>query len=99
MAQRGETEDGLGWGGLVASKAELREERRQAALEKDAARYRWLCGNNFDREGATQVHTWLHTWEPHSQTGEPTEWKQRIRGGALDAAIDAAMAADAPGAA
>ena len=42
MAQRGETEDGLGWGGLVASKAELREERRQAALEKDAARYRKL---------------------------------------------------------
>ena len=42
MAQRGETEDGLGWGGLVASKAELREERRQAQLEKDAERYRWL---------------------------------------------------------
>ena len=42
MAQRGETEDGLGWGGLVASKAEMREERRQAALEKDAERYRKL---------------------------------------------------------
>jgi hypothetical protein len=42
MAQRGEAEDGLGWGGLVASKAELREERRQAALERDAARYRFL---------------------------------------------------------
>lgn len=41
MAQRGETEDGLGWGGLVASKAELREERRQAQLEKDAARWRY----------------------------------------------------------
>ena len=61
--------------------------------DADAERYRWLCANNFDREGPTQVHTWLHTWEPHSQTGEPTEWKQRIRGGALDATIDAAIAA------
>ena len=63
--------------------------------ERDAERYRWLCANNFDREGAAQVHTWLHTWEPHSQTGEPTEWMQRIRGGALDAAIDAAMTIEA----
>ena len=48
MAQRGETEDGLGWGGLVASKAELREERRQAQLEKDAERYRKLVASgNF----------------------------------------------------
>lgn len=37
-----EEEDGAGWGGLVASKAEQRAEARQAALEKDAARYRWL---------------------------------------------------------
>ena len=63
--------------------------------ERDAERYRWLCANNFDREGAAQVHTWLHTWEPHSQTGEPTEWMQRIRGGALDAAIAAAMTIEA----
>jgi hypothetical protein len=66
-----------------------------AKLRKDAERYRWLCANNFDREGAAQVHTWLHTWEPHSQTGEPTEWMQRIRGGALDAAIAAAMTIEA----
>jgi len=61
------------------------------ALRLDAERYRWLRDNNFDREGVMQVHTWRHTWEPHSKTGEPTEWVQRIRGGALDAAIDAAM--------
>lgn len=42
MPWRGETEDGLGWGGLVASKAEQRAEARQAALEVDAKRYRWL---------------------------------------------------------
>lgn len=62
------------------------------ALRKDAERYRWLCGNNFDRDGVTQVSTWLHTWEPHSRTGEPVEWIQRVRGGRLDAVIDAAMA-------
>jgi hypothetical protein len=59
--------------------------------DKDAERYRWLCSNNFDRQGVTQIETWIQTWEPHSKTGEPTEWTQRIRGGALDAAIDAAM--------
>ena len=42
MAWRGEVEDGLGWGGLVASKSEQREEARLAALERDAARFRWL---------------------------------------------------------
>jgi len=40
-----EEEDGAGWGGLVASKAEQRAEARQAALEKDAQRYRWLRQN------------------------------------------------------
>jgi hypothetical protein len=61
-------------------------------MVRDAARYRWLCANNFDGIGVTQVHTWLQTWEPHSQTGEPTEWTQRVRGGRLDAVIDAEMA-------
>lgn len=37
-----EEEDGAGWGGLVASKAERREEEKQAALERDARRYRFL---------------------------------------------------------
>jgi hypothetical protein len=58
--------------------------------EKDAERYRWLCNNNFDRQ-SVQVHTWYHWWEPHSQTGEPTEWKARVCGGALDQIIDRAM--------
>ena len=49
MAWRGEVEDGTGWGGLVASKSEQRAEARQEALEKDAARYRWLKG----RQGLT----------------------------------------------
>ena len=64
MAWRGEVEDGTGWGGLVASNAEKRAEARQAALEKDAQRYRklrrgqhWsvvngigdvLCGDDLD---------------------------------------------------
>lgn len=37
-----EEEDGAGWDALAPTKAELRAEARQAALEKDAARYRWL---------------------------------------------------------
>lgn len=65
-------------------------------LARDAARYRWLVENSFDREGSTQLHVWLHTWEPHSQTGEPTEWKCRVRGPAIDRAIDGAMGAATP---
>lgn len=45
MAWRGEVEDGTGWGGLVASKSEQREEARQAALEADARRYRKLVAS------------------------------------------------------
>ena len=60
-------------------------------LEKDAARYRWLVNNSYDRDGVTQLHVWKHTWEPHSQNGEPTEWKCRARGPAIDRAIDDAM--------
>lgn len=60
---------------------------------KDAERYRWLVDNSFDK-GITQLNIWKHTWEPHSQTGESTEWKQRIRGPSLDAVIDAAMQED-----
>lgn len=68
---------------------------RADPTERDAARYRWLCDNNFDRQ-RLQVQTWVHTWEPHSVTGEPTEWKARVRGGALDRVIDAEMDADIP---
>lgn len=48
MAWRGEVEDGTGWGGLVASKSEQRAEARQAALEKDAQRYRKLRSASMD---------------------------------------------------
>jgi hypothetical protein len=63
---------------------------------RDAARYRWLCENNFDRQGVPQVHTHHHWWEPHSETGLPQEWSQRVRGERLDAVIDAAMSASRP---
>ena len=63
------------------------------ALRADAERYRWLVANSFDKEGVTQMHCELHTWEPHSLTGLPTEWTQRVRGPAIDRFIDAAMAA------
>ena len=48
MAWRGEVEDGTGWGGLVASKSEQREEVRLAALgealdEKRALRNRLVA--------------------------------------------------------
>ncbi len=42
MSWRGEVEDGLGWGGLVSTKSERLAEERQAALERDARRYRFL---------------------------------------------------------
>ena len=61
-------------------------------LQKDADRYRWLVDNSFDRE-VTQLHVWKHTWEPHSKTGEPTEWKCRVRGPAIDSVVDEALAA------
>lgn len=63
--------------------------------ERDAQRWRFLMENSYDSESATQFHIWEHSWEPHSQTGEPTEWKQRVRGIALidfiDRAIEAAL--------
>lgn len=48
MAWRDEVEDGTGWGSLVASKSEQRAEARQAALEKDAQRYRKLRNASMD---------------------------------------------------
>ena len=61
-------------------------------LRADAERYRWLRDNNYDRT-VCQIHTIKHWYEPHSKTGEPTEWRVRLRGPRnLDAAIDAARA-------
>ncbi len=61
--------------------------------ERDAHRWRFLMENSYDRESATQFHVWEHSWEPHSQTGEPTEWKQRVGGIALIYFIDRAIEA------
>ena len=61
--------------------------------EKDAARWRFLVDNSFDKDGVTQFHVWEHSWEPHSQTDEPTEWKQRVRGPALNRFVDRAIEA------
>jgi hypothetical protein len=64
-----------------------------AAEREDAERWRFLMNNCWDKDGLEQFHVWHHTWEPHSQTGEPTEWKSRLRGPALERAIDAAIRA------
>ena len=61
--------------------------------ERDARRWRFLMENSYDSESVTQFHVWEHSWEPHSQTGEPTEWKQRVRGIALIDFIDRAIEA------
>ena len=61
--------------------------------ERDAQRWRFLMENSYDSESATQFHVWKHSWEPHSKTGEPTEWKQRVRGIALIDFIDRAIEA------
>ena len=62
-------------------------------LRKDANRYRWLISNSFDRDEVTQLHVWIHQWKPHSLTGDPAEWKARVRGPAIDRVIDEALAA------
>lgn len=61
--------------------------------QKDAMRWRFLLNNSYDKEGVTQFHIWQHSWEPHSQTGEPIEWKQRLTGYTLDSFIDLAIKA------
>lgn len=61
--------------------------------ERDAQRWRFLMENSYDSNRVTQFHVWEHSWEPHSQTGEPTEWKQRVRGIALIDFIDRAIEA------
>lgn len=61
--------------------------------ERDAQRWRFLMENSYDSESVTQFHVWEHSWEPHSKTGEPTEWKQRVRGIALVDFIDRAVEA------
>lgn len=83
----------IAWSAWQARAATPAQDKHAGSQQEavDAARYRWLKENNFIRVGRPQIHTELHTWQPHSQTGEPTEWKQRVLGGALDAAIDAAM--------
>jgi hypothetical protein len=61
--------------------------------ERDAHRWRFLMENSYDSKSVTQFHVWEHSWEPHSKTGEPTEWKQRVRGIALIDFIDRAIEA------
>lgn len=69
-------------------KAFVTSECWRVSIEEDAARYRWLVNNSFDKTGVTQIHLTVHTWEPHSVTGEQTEWVARVRGSAIDAEID-----------
>jgi len=68
MAWRGEVEDGSGWGGLVASKSEQREEARLAALERDAARYRWLRDRMAVGDMPEEHPTWSTPSEHESAT-------------------------------
>lgn len=77
MAWRGEVEDGLGWGGLVASKSEQREEARLAALERDAARYRWL-----------RKH--LVNWCPDDDTARLSWHAREVLDAEIDAAMNGA---------
>jgi hypothetical protein len=96
MAWRGEVEDGAGGGGLVASKSEQREEARQAALEKDAARYRWLKSRNgLDLRSEPQPTIWTRMdGTKFSATHYLAEGgTQHAPADSLDATIDAAMLA------
>lgn len=81
MAWRGEVEDGMGWGGLVASRAEQRAEARLAALERDAARYRWLR-EHFRFANDSMRELWFDPALEPNDSSVPVD---------LDAEIDRAM--------
>ena len=49
------------------------DDKELEAMKRDAARYRWLCANNFDRP-SMQVVTFAQWQEPHSATGLPQDW-------------------------
>lgn len=71
----------------------LAQRKPLTSQERDAQRWRFLMDNSYDSQSVTQFHIWVHSWEPHSKTGEPTEWKQRVRGIALIDFIDRAIEA------
>ena len=80
-----------GWNAAMDAKPAQR--KPLTSQERDAQRWRFLMENSYDSKSVTQFHVWEHSWEPHSQTGEPTEWKQRVRGIALIDFIDRAIEA------
>lgn len=79
--------------GAQPAVTESHKRKPLTSQERDAQRWRFLMENSYDSESVTQFHVWRHSWEPHSQTGEPTEWKQRVRGIALIYFIDRAIEA------
>ncbi len=83
MPWRGETEDGVGWGGLVPTKAEREQEVREAKLLADARRYRWLR----QRYGA------LCRAEPAQALGLDLRKVYVNTAEKFDAVVDAAMSA------
>lgn len=94
MTWRGEVEDGTGWCGLVASKSEQRAEARQTALEKDAARYRWLKSRTgLELRSEPQPNVWTRMdGTKFSATHYLAEGgTQHAPADSLDATIDAAM--------
>ena len=96
MAWRGEVEDCTGLGGLVASKSVQRAEARQAQLEKDAARYRWLKSRHgLTLRSETQPNVWKRMdGTEFSVTHSLAEGgTQHAPAESLDALIDSAMLA------
>lgn len=77
-----EEEDGAGWGGLVPTKAEQRAEARREALERDAARYRWLRTEATRLGFNVQVSVTFNIGH---------DWIQHYDFDAFDVAVDAAM--------
>lgn len=65
MSRRGETEDGLGWGGLAASKAEMRAER-----EHDAEIARLRAENAALKR---EAHTWSKAAEHYATPRQPLD--------------------------
>lgn len=66
-------------------------------LERDANLWRFFVGRTYDLQegvGGPNFYVDKHWWQPHSVTGEPTEWKVRVRGdGNVIREVKAALAA------
>jgi predicted RNase H-like nuclease (RuvC/YqgF family) len=73
MSRRGELEDGLGWGGLVASKAEMRAEREHDA-ELERLRTENAALKREAHAWSKAAETYAAELERHKPLMQAVEW-------------------------